>query len=457
MEHFTIDNQTFNDLEIFTAKEGASSIFDLFKQTRTLAARKRLMEIMQNPSNNIDDITLRRDAIKYFYDNKIYLEIKNQEIDLIDFYLQCKFKKFKNNPLDLMADYLTRNSSNNYYVIKTGLRYLIQLTKYLFDFVETHRANQPPGYLCIIFEQVESIIEGGVLLQARKLDETRLSFLDVSKLDRAIRGVEMENIKTLLKLVYELDVLENIALVASAKGLSFPVFNKDLDLKIRTTGFYHPAIKNAVKNDVCLDHKQNIIFLTGSNMAGKSSLLKALGLLIYLSHLGFPVPADSMETTVFNGLVTTINLPDNINKGLSHYYNEVKRVKEVAEILLQYSKMFVIFDELFRGTNVKDAFDGSSLIISELSAITSSVFVISTHIIELAKVLDKFSNISFRYLDASYESEKPVFTYLLREGISKEVLGMYLVRSEGIVEILRQVVNNTTHQNSVSGKLGLNQ
>lgn len=79
------------------------------------------------------------------------------------------------------------------------------------------------------------------------------------------------------------------------------------------------------------------------------------------------MPADAMETTVFNGLVTTINLPDNINQGLSHYYTEVKRVKEVAESLLHRDKLFIIFDELFRGTNVKDAFDGSSLIIAELS------------------------------------------------------------------------------------------
>lgn len=406
------------------------------------------MEIMQSPSNNLDKITLRRDVIKYFHDNRISLEIKNEEVDLIEFYLQSKFKEFKNNPVDALADYVTRNSSNDYYVIKTGLRYLIQLTKYILGFIQDHKSNQPPKYLTLIFEQIKDIVGAGVLLKAIQLNEKHLSFLDVSRLDRALRGAEKENVKTLLQLVYELDVLENIALVASANGFSFPVFTKEAPLKININGLFHPSIKNAVKNDVYLDHKQNIIFLTGANMAGKSSLLKSLGLMIYLSHLGFPVPADAMETTVFNGLVTTINLPDNINQGLSHYYTEVKRVKEVAEILLQRSKMFVIFDELFRGTNVKDAFDGSSLIISELSAIKTSAFIISTHIIELATVLEKFSNISFRYLDTYFESEKPVFTYLLTEGISKEVLGMYIVRNEGIVEILRQVVNNTTHRSN---------
>lgn len=442
MEYFTIDNQTFNDLDIFTAKDGSNSIYHLFKHTRTLAARKRLTEIMQSPSNNLEDITLRRDAIKYFYDHKISFEIKNEEVDLIEFYLQSKFPAFKNNPLDAMADYVTRNSSNNYYVIKTGQRYLIKLVKYLLVFIETHQNEQPSKYLSLIFDQLREIIENGVLLGATKLEEKPLSFSDVSRLDRALRGKEKESIKSLLEFVYELDVFENIALVAAAKGFSFPVFTADCDIKLNIQGLFHPAIKHPTSNDVSLDQEQNLMFLTGSNMAGKSSLLKSLGLVVYLAHLGFPVPAAAAETTIFNGLVTTINLPDNINQGLSHYYTEVKRVKEVAEHLLEHDRMFVIFDELFRGTNVKDAFDGSSLIISELSTIKNSAFIISTHIIELASELSRFANISFQYLDTYFESQQPVFTYKLLPGISKEALGMYIVRNEGIVEILQRAAKN---------------
>lgn len=150
-----------------------------------------------------------------------------------------------------------------------------------------------------------------------------------------------------------------------------------------------------------------------------------------------------MQTTVFNGLVTTINLPDNINSGLSHYYSEVKRVKDVAEMLLENKRMFVIFDELFRGTNVKDAFDGSSLIISELSGIKNSAFVISTHIVELAAELQGIANISFHYLETYFENQKPVFSYVLKEGVSTGALGMYIVRNEGIVELLKQAATNS--------------
>jgi DNA mismatch repair protein MutS len=279
VENFTIDNQTFNDLNIFSEKGGSKSIYNLFKHTRTLAARKRLMEIMQTPSNNVDEITLRRDGIKYFHDNQISLEIKNEEVDLIEFYLESQFKEFKNNPLDALADYVTRKSSNDYYVIKTALKYLIQLTRYLLKFIENHKSNQPSKYLNLIFDQIMDIVETGVLLKAIKQSEKSLSFIEVCRLDRALRGAEKENMKTLLKLVYELDVFESIASVASVSGFSFPVFNQEGPFKINITGLFHPSIKNAVKNDVYLDHEQNIIFLSGSNMAGKSSLLKSLGLM----------------------------------------------------------------------------------------------------------------------------------------------------------------------------------
>jgi DNA mismatch repair protein MutS len=438
MSNFNIDEQTFRDLNIFTKNVGSNSIFDLFKGTRTVGGRERLREMMQCPSSDLEEITLRRDSIKYFYDYRINLDVRNEELDLVEFYLKFDKRKFRSNFLDSLSEYITRNSSNDYYIIRTGLKYLIKLTKYIAVFIKEYSLDDAPEYIQTIFEQIELIIEEGQLKQTLSYNENKLEFLQVSKLDRAFRGKEKENIKTLLTLVYELDIFENISKVASAKGFSFPKYRDEDKLQVRLNGLFHPNISHPVKNDLLFDIDQNIVFLTGSNMAGKSSLLKSIGLVIYLSHLGFPVPADEMETTIFNGLITTINLPDNINEGLSHYYSEVRRVKEVSEKLLKNDKMFVIFDELFRGTNVKDAFDASSLIISELAAVRNSAFFISTHIVELADELKKFNNISFSYLQTHFENEKPIFTYQLTEGVSEERLGMFIILNEGIVDIIRK-------------------
>lgn len=437
--NFTIDNQTLKDLNIFD--ESSNSVFNMFKSTKTIGARERLREMMLKPSADIKELTLRKDAIKFFYDRKIILDIQNEELDLIEFYLKSDKRKSKSNLIDAVADYLTRNSSNDFYIVKTGLKYLIKLAKYISGFIKDNASEETPEYLTVLFEKMTSIIEDGLLKEAVLADEYNLQFLKINKFDEAFRGKEKKNIHMFLQFVYELDVFEGISFVAAKKGLSFPVYDESNCLQFNLEGLFHPGISNPVKNNVVFDGNQNIVFLTGSNMAGKSSLLKSIGLTVYLAHIGFPVPADAMKTTIFNGLISTINLPDDINNGLSHYYSEVKRVKEVSQKLLEKDKMFVIFDELFRGTNVKDAFDASLLIISELSFIKKSAFFISTHIVELAEELKIYENISFSCLDTFFKDGNPVFTYKLTNGVSKERLGMFIVLNEGIVEVIRQAAD----------------
>lgn len=133
-------------------------------------------------------------------------------------------------------------------------------------------------------------------------------------------------------------------------------------------------------------------------MAGKSTFLKSLSISVYLAHLGLPVPAKYMKTSKYNGLLTTINLSDNINKGYSHFYNEVLRVKYVAERINQVRNIFVVFDELFRGTNVKDAYEASLSVISAFSKLNKGFFAISTHIIEVADKLKDNKSIFLKIL-----------------------------------------------------------
>lgn len=172
-------------------------------------------------------------------------------------------------------------------------------------------------------------------------------------------------------------------------------------------------------------------------MAGKSSLLKSVGIAVYLAHIGFPIPAREMQTVIFNGLLSTINLADNIENGLSHYYSEVIRVKKVASLLTERNRMFIILDELFKGTNAKDAFEASLLVINGLAEIENSVFIISSHITELASEL-KSKNIKFQHLAHQMIDQKPHFTYQLQEGVAKDGIGMYFIENENIAGLLEQ-------------------
>jgi len=177
-------------------------------------------------------------------------------------------------------------------------------------------------------------------------------------------------------------------------------------------------------------------------MAGKSTFLKAVGISIYLSQLGFPVPANYMETSVFDGLITTINIDDNIDKGHSHFYSEVLRVKHVAKKISESKNVFVIFDELFRGTNVKDAYDASLAIISAFAKVRKCFFMVSTHIVEVANDLQSIDTIDFRYMETVFDNGNPTYSYKFKEGITEERLGMWIVKNEGIVEIIEGAINS---------------
>src|SRR4029077_21052459 len=107
----------------------------------------------------------------------------------------------------------------------------------------------------------------------------------------------------------------------------------------------------------------NVLFLTGANMAGKATVMKSLGIVLFLARMGFPVAASSMEFSVLDGIYTTINLPDNLGMGASHFYAEVLRVKKVAQELSTGKKLCVLFNELFRATNVKDAIEATIAIV----------------------------------------------------------------------------------------------
>jgi DNA mismatch repair ATPase MutS len=202
-------------------------------------------------------------------------------------------------------------------------------------------------------------------------------------------------------------------------------------------GLYHPALAHPVSNSIHITPENNIVFLTGANMAGKSTFMKSFGIAMYLGHMGFPVAAAEMSFSVLDGLFTTINLADNLGMGASHFYAEVLRVKKVAEELNRGRNLLVIFDELFRGTNVKDAYEATIAITAAFACRRNSIFIISTHIIEAGEVLrQRCDNIGFLFLPTRMEGTKPVYTYQLERGITDDRHGMVIIRNEGILDIL---------------------
>lgn len=443
MASFEIDRQTIKDLDLFN--EEGRSVFSFFNNVKTIGGRKQLETWIQTPSFNIDILSSRRNSVRFFYDRNLWLDINKNDVDYIEYYLTCNLNPLKPNIFDAYVNGLKNKFSpdKDYYTITRGIADTIRVLKVLAQFYNdvVWGENLPLPIIAIadtLFDFFSKTSIKKLLLADTKKD---MRYVEISYHDNLFRKKEKTNLRNILNAIYDIDAYIAIAEAVRKNEFCFPEYNNASEPYVQIAGLHHPCIKDVVKNDVIIQPDKNICFLTGANMAGKSSYLKALGLSIYLAHVGFPVPATQMQTTLFKGLITTINLSDNINSGYSHYYSEIKRLKKVAEKIRDQGSLFVIFDELFRGTNVKDAYDASLATIIALSEIKDTVFLISTHIVEIATELKEVQNISFKYFNTKIEDDKPIFDYKLIDGVSSETLGYFIFKKEGIVQILEQAAS----------------
>jgi len=198
-------------------------------------------------------------------------------------------------------------------------------------------------------------------------------------------------------------------------------------------------LHTAVAYDVQMDRQSNFLFLTGANMAGKSTFIKAVGGAVFLAHLGMGVPAKSMQLSLFDGILSNINVVDNIVKGESYFFNEVQRIRNTLLKITDNNKWLVLIDELFKGTNVQDAMKCSSTVIKGLIKIKNSVFILSTHLYEIAEELKQYPNISFKYFETSIKDDQLEFSYQLKDGISNDRLGYLILKREKVVEMLEKL------------------
>ena len=163
-----------------------------------------------------------------------------------------------------------------------------------------------------------------------------------------------------------------------------------------------------------------------------------MGSAVFLAHTGMGVPAKKMQLTVFDGLLSNINVVDNLVKGESYFYNEVQRIKATVAKVSDGRKWLILIDELFKGTNVQDAMKCSSTVIEGLIKISNSLFILSTHLYEIGEELKKYPNIQFKYFETSVINDQLCFSYQLKDGISNDRLGYLILKREGVVEMLEQ-------------------
>lgn len=351
------DEQTIGDLRIFSQRD-APGIYDIYNQTHTRGGEAALQEMFRHPLGNRELINQRSAIIEQFAKATIDFPYNASLFDMAEKYLM--------NAND------AENRSPNTPVfgekeISNGVTAVIELIKITYQFLHSGKVAAVTAYAAEKNE-ILAVLADPVFEPAMKENSKgKLSYASVTAFDTLFRVREHAKIKKLLNYIFRLDVYLSIADVANKRKFVFPKALEKGNYELRLEGLYHPELKTPVSNDFTLNASTPMLFLTGANMAGKSTFLRSLSTAVYIAHMGFPVAASYMSFPVMDGIYTTINLPDNLGIGASHFYAEVLRVKKVAQELHAGKSLFIIFDELFRGTNVKDAHEATVAITNAFS------------------------------------------------------------------------------------------
>jgi DNA mismatch repair protein MutS len=436
-----LDQTTYNDLSIFQHEE-EFSIFHKLNFTRTIQGREWLAKFFTNPFSDLKQIQETQQILKTFLKNidAWPSSISNGTIMVME--------KFYESPIDSMSAHASFINAYSYKIfhgpdyslVKYSLRHFADFLRGIIQLADMFDQEQAPALIRTYMQRVRALANRPVLNDLSKRDPAKpFTVTETIQFGSYIKDQFKQQVFELIAIYGRLDAWYSMALAIRQYDLCFPEFRDDPQPLINAQELYHILLPAPVPYDVHLSQQTNFLFLTGANMAGKSTFIKAVGSAIFLAHLGMGVPAKAMQITIFDGLLSNINVVDNIVKGESYFFNEVQRIRNTILKINDGRKWLVLIDELFKGTNVQDAMKCSSTVIKGLIKIKSSLFILSTHLYEIGEELKQYPNISFKYFETSVKDDQLEFSYQLQEGISNDRLGYLILKREKVVDLLEKL------------------
>lgn len=193
----------------------------------------------------------------------------------------------------------------------------------------------------------------------------------------------------------------------------------------------HPLIKEktCISND--FESQKDLNIITGSNMSGKTSFMKTLGINLILAYNGAFVNAQTFTFPIAH-IFTSINVKDDISKGISTFYGELKRIKDILIFSKKNNdKMIIFIDEIFKGTNYNDRILGAKETLNQLANLNCLVFL-TTHDFELCEINKK--EIKNYHFSEKYKDDKIIFDYKIKAGKCQTTNAQYLMKQMGIIK-----------------------
>ncbi len=251
-----------------------------------------------------------------------------------------------------------------------------------------------------------------------------------------IRKTLSDNIKRFQNTAHAIaliDVLRSFAAVAYERNYVRPVMTSSGDLEI--TGGRHPVVESFVKqsfvkNDTALSDKESIMILTGPNMAGKSTYMRQVALIVLMAHMGCFVPADSAKICIVDKIFTRVGASDNLASGQSTFMVEMNEVANILSNATQNS--LLILDEIGRGTSTLDGLSIAWSVVEFISSRIKAKTLFATHFHELSELEGVVEGVSNYSITVKEMGDTVIFLHKIVRGGTDKSFGIEVARLAGV-------------------------
>ncbi len=240
-------------------------------------------------------------------------------------------------------------------------------------------------------------------------------------------------LQNISKVISEIDVLQSFSFISEKYNYVRPVISEYNELNVINSR--HPVVERVikeeyVKNDIIMDKNTNILLITGPNMAGKSTYMRQLGIIVIMAQIGSFVPAESAKIPVFDKIFTRIGASDDLVSGESTFMVEMKEASNAIKNATKNS--LILFDELGRGTAT---FDGMSLAEAILEYIHDHIgckTLFSTHYHELTDLERKLKHLKNKHVSAEEKDGEVIFLHKIKDGSVDKSYGINVAKLAGL-------------------------
>ena len=247
-------------------------------------------------------------------------------------------------------------------------------------------------------------------------------------------------LQKIAKTISEIDVLQSFALVSERYNYTRPTMTLDHSLKLIDSR--HPVVERVIKgeyvpNDIIMDNGTYTLLITGPNMAGKSTYMRQLGIIVIMAQIGCFVPAKEAKMPVFDKIFTRIGASDDLVSGESTFM--VEMIEATTALKNATKSSLILFDELGRGTAT---YDGMSLAQAILEYVNNEIgckTLFSTHYHELTKLEKELKHLKNKHVSASEDGENIIFLHKVKDGSVDKSYGINVAKLAGLPnEVLRR-------------------